>query len=75
MILSPLAGNTDSFVNNSEHIIKLIQMINIQNKDCLVSFDIVSLFTNIPVEEVLQIIIDSIRILLSQNAHFYKLKT
>jgi hypothetical protein len=32
-----------------------MQAINLQNKDYLVSFDI-SLFTNIPMEEVLQII-------------------
>jgi hypothetical protein len=45
----------DSFMKNSEHVIKLIQDINLQNEDYLVSFD-VSLFTNIPLEEVLQVI-------------------
>jgi hypothetical protein len=54
--MSPLAGNTDSFVKNSEHFIKSIQEINIQNGDCLVSFDVVNLFTNVPVEEVSQVI-------------------
>jgi hypothetical protein len=43
-------------VKNSEHFIKLIQDINLQNEDHLVSFDIVSLFTNVPVEEVLHVI-------------------
>jgi hypothetical protein len=42
-------------MKNSEHFIKLIQEINLQIEDCLVSFD-VSLFTNIPVEEVLEVI-------------------
>jgi hypothetical protein len=51
-ILGPLASNTDSFVKNSEHFIKLIQKIKLQNEDYLVSFDIVSLFTNVPGEEV-----------------------
>jgi hypothetical protein len=51
-ILSPLAANTDSFMKN---FIKLIQDINLQNEDYLVSFD-VSLFINVPVEEVLQVI-------------------
>jgi hypothetical protein len=54
-ILGPLVGSTDSFMKNSEHFIKLIQDINLQNEDYLVSFDI-TLFTNAPVEEVLQII-------------------
>jgi hypothetical protein len=49
-------GNTNSFVKNSEHFINIIQEINIQNGDCLVSFDVVSLFANVPVEEVLQVI-------------------
>jgi hypothetical protein len=54
-ILSPLAGNTTSFVKNSEHLIKSIQDINLLNGDYLVSFD-VGLFTNVPVKEVLQVI-------------------
>jgi hypothetical protein len=54
-ILSPLAGNTSSFMKNSEHFITLIKDINLQNKDYLVSFHVVSLFTNVPVEEVLQV--------------------
>jgi hypothetical protein len=55
MILSPLARNTDSFVKNSEQFIKLIHEINLQNEDYLISF-YVSLFTIVPVEEVLQVI-------------------
>jgi hypothetical protein len=55
-ILSPLVGNTGSFVNNSEHFITTIKDINLQNEDSLVSFDVVSLFTNVPVQEVLQVI-------------------
>jgi hypothetical protein len=51
-----LVGNTDSFVKNTEHFIKSIKDFNFQNEDYLVSFDVVSLFTNVPVEEVLQII-------------------
>jgi hypothetical protein len=46
-------------VQNSEHFIKLIQEMHLQNEDYLVSFDI-GLFTSIPVpvavEEVLQVI-------------------
>jgi hypothetical protein len=55
-ILSPLAGNTGSFVKDSEHFIKSTEDINLQNERYLASFDIVSLFTNVPMEEVLQVI-------------------
>jgi hypothetical protein len=55
-ILSPLVGNTNSFAKNSEHFIKLIQDISLQNEDYLVSFDIVRIFTSVPVEKVLQVI-------------------
>jgi hypothetical protein len=36
----------------------LIQDNILQNEDYLVSFDVVSLFTNVPVEEVLQVVIN-----------------
>jgi hypothetical protein len=54
-VSNSLVGNTDSFVKNSEHFIKLKQGINLQNEDYLVSFDI-SPFIKVPVEEVLQVI-------------------
>jgi hypothetical protein len=43
-------------VENSKHFLRLIQEINLQNKDCLVSFEVVSLFTILQVEEVLQVL-------------------
>jgi hypothetical protein len=43
-------------MKNLEHFIKLIEDINLQNEVCNVSFDTVSLLTNIPMEEVLQVI-------------------
>jgi hypothetical protein len=55
MIQGPLVGSTDSFVKNSVHFIKLIQGMNLQEEDYLVSSDIVSLFANVPVEEILQV--------------------
>jgi hypothetical protein len=55
-VLSPPVDNTDAFVKNSEHFIKLIQDINLQSENCLVIPDIIGLFTKVPVEEVLQVI-------------------
>jgi hypothetical protein len=54
-ILSPLVGNKNSFLKNLEQFIELIHEINLQNEDCPVSF-YVSLFTIVPMEEVLQVI-------------------
>jgi hypothetical protein len=55
-ILSPLAGNTSSFVKDSEHFIKSIQKISLQNGDYLISFDVVCEFAIVLVEEALQVI-------------------
>jgi hypothetical protein len=49
-ILSPLIGKIKLLLE--EHILKLTQEINLQNEDCHVSFDIISLVTNVPVQEV-----------------------
>jgi hypothetical protein len=51
-----LAGKSDSFVKNSGHFVQLLKTVNLNSRDTLVSFDVVSLFTNVPVDEVLQVI-------------------
>jgi hypothetical protein len=56
MILSPLAGKLESFVKNSGHFVQLLKSVNLQPSDILVSFDVVRLFTNVPVNEALQVI-------------------
>jgi hypothetical protein len=55
-ILSPLVGKSQSFVKNSGHFIELLKPISVQPLDILASFDTVSLFTNVPVDEALQVI-------------------
>jgi hypothetical protein len=41
---------------NSGHFIQLLKSANLQSSGTLVSFDAVSIFTNIPVDETLQVI-------------------
>ena len=63
-ILSPLVGRTDSFVNNSFHFVNIISRIHLEDNDLLVSFDVKSLFTRVPINETLIITKD---ILLSDS--------
>jgi hypothetical protein len=51
-------------MKNSDHFIQLLKSINLQRFDTLISFDVVSLFTNIPVDEALTVIRDML-----QNNH------
>jgi hypothetical protein len=55
-ILKLLAGNSKSSVKNSDHFIQLLKPIELQDQDILGTFDVVSLFTNVPIKESLQII-------------------
>jgi hypothetical protein len=55
-ILCPLAGKSESFVKNSGHFLQLLKSVILQSPDALVSFDVVSVFTNVPVDEALQAI-------------------
>ncbi|KAJ8919390.1 hypothetical protein NQ315_016483 [Exocentrus adspersus] len=49
-------GNTDSFIRNTPHFIEKLTTININSTELLVSFDVVSLFTNVPVDKTLSIV-------------------
>ena len=50
IILSPLVGKTTSFVKNSAEFARFIRQHTIQKGEVMVSFDVVSLFTKIPVD-------------------------
>ena len=53
-ILSPLTGNSDFTVTNSAHFASIISSEKIQDHEIMVSFDVESLFTNVPIEGALQ---------------------
>lgn len=54
--LSPLVGHTDSFINDSYDFVKLIKDEKVDNDDLIISSDVVSLFTKIPLKDVIQVL-------------------
>ena len=49
-LLSPLVGNSPSHVRNSRSFVEFIQPQVLKEGEVLASFDVVSLFTNVPVD-------------------------
>ena len=49
-MLSPVVGNTENIVKNSCHFAEFVRGKTLKADQVLVSFDVVSLFTNIPVD-------------------------
>ncbi|KAK4885351.1 hypothetical protein RN001_001622 [Aquatica leii] len=54
--LQPYAEEAESYVKNASHFIERIKDITLEPGHMLVSFDVVSLFTNVPVDETIEII-------------------
>jgi len=57
-IRKPLVGNTDSFIKDSHDFVNLIKNEKMESDYILVSFDVVSLFTKIPLDEAIPVIKD-----------------
>lgn len=55
-IIQPLVGKSNSFVKNSIHFVDILKTIDLGPTDIFVSFDVESLYTNVPLEESLDII-------------------
>ena len=55
-ILSPLCGQTESFVKNSTDFARKMNEVNLDERDMTVSFDVASMFTKVPVADALQVI-------------------
>ena len=60
-IISPLAGKTSSHVLNSTHFAETMRDVSVGSDESLVSFDVTSLFTNVPIEEAVGVIRDKLR--------------
>ena len=55
-IISPLAGKTSSHVLNSKHFAGIMREERVAADEILVSFDVTSLFTNVPTDEAVDVI-------------------
>ena len=60
-ILSPLAGKSPSHVRNSADFMQRIRQTSLAETDIMISFDVVSLFTNVPVDEALLVIAERLQ--------------
>jgi len=53
--LQPLVGNTAHYVRNSIEFVDEVKIMIVQEDEVMVSFDVVLLFTKIPIELALEI--------------------
>ena len=60
-IRSPLAGKGPSHVRNSANFVQRIRQTPLAETDIVISFDVVSLFTNVPVDEALLVIAEGLQ--------------
>jgi hypothetical protein len=54
--LGPLVHNTYSYINHSNVFVNLINKEKYESRDMLTSFDVISIFTKIPLNEAIQVI-------------------
>jgi hypothetical protein len=56
VLLGSLVGKSGHHIRNSEAFVKKLQAIKMLLTDILVSFDVVSLFTRVPLEDIIQLL-------------------
>ena len=54
-LISPLVGQTSSFIRNSQHFVEIIKDLKLLSNEVTVSFDNKSLLTNVPIDEALEV--------------------
>ena len=54
--IKSLASHTFSYIKDSSHFVNDIKDIHVDETEIMVSFDVVSLYTKVPVEEAIKII-------------------
>ena len=55
-ILKPLSGNTIHQVNNSKEFAEDIKKIQLEEGECIISYDVSAIFTSIPVKPAIEVI-------------------
>ncbi|XP_059066412.1 uncharacterized protein LOC131857721 [Cryptomeria japonica] len=55
-LISLLVGNSNSFIKDSNQFVQFIKDTNLDPQDTLVSFDVVSLFTKVPILDSIEIV-------------------
>ncbi len=60
-VLGKLVGKSECYIKNSVHFVERIRSLKLDPSNLLVSFDVVSLFTNVPVDDTMQIVKDLLK--------------
>ena len=55
-ILIPRRGKSESYIKNSPHFVEKINELKLEDSELLVSFDVKSLFTKVPIQEAIQVV-------------------
>ena len=57
-IMAPLVGKTPYQIHNSQDLVNKLSNLQLTKEECQVSYDVIALFTNVPVDDSVTIIHD-----------------